>query len=279
MPGAVLRDRGAIHVVGAGAGAFLQNLLTNDVVGLTQDEGRYAALLTPQGKIVADMLVTPALTQIGGGYWLDLPRALVADVVAALNRYKLRAQVVIEDLSDSVAVVALWETDKPKVVGEIFRDPRQSDLGWRVICVVSEAEDIAARFGHAGMEAYEHWRIAHGVPRGGVDFTYGDAFPHEASMDRFHGVDFHKGCYVGQEIVARVEHRGTARKRVVPVVIDGARPEVGVAVTSGGAEIGVMGSSIPGRGLALLRLDKAEEAKAAGTPLLAGGVPVRLANA
>jgi folate-binding protein YgfZ len=277
MPGAVLRDRGAVHVVGAGAGAFLQNLLTNDVVGLKQDEGRYAALLTPQGKIVADMLVTPALTQIGGGHWLDLPRPLVSEVVAALNRYKLRAQVVIEDMSDSVAIVALWETDKPKVVGEIFRDPRQSDLGWRVICVASEAEDIASRFGHAGMEAYDHWRVAHGVPRGGVDFVYGDAFPHEASMDRFHGIDFHKGCYVGQEIVSRVEHRGTARKRVVPVVIDGARPEAGVAVTAGETEIGVMGSSIPGRGLALLRLDKAQEALDAGKTLAAGGVPIRLA--
>jgi folate-binding protein YgfZ len=277
MPGAVLRDRGAVHVVGAGAGAFLQNLLTNDIVGLKQDEGRYAALLTPQGKIVADMLVTPALTQIGGGHWLDLPRPLVRDVVAALNRYKLRAQVVIEDMSDSVAIVALWETDKPKVVGEIFRDPRQSDLGWRVICVASEAEDIASRFGHAGMEAYDHWRVAHGVPRGGVDFVYGDAFPHEASMDRFHGVDFHKGCYVGQEIVSRVEHRGTARKRVVPVVIDGARPEAGVAVTAGETEIGVMGSSISGRGLALLRLDKAQEALDAGKTLAAGGVPIRLA--
>lgn len=277
MPGAVLRDRGAVHVVGAGAGAFLQNLLTNDVVGLKQDEGRYAALLTPQGKIVADMLVTPAMTQIGAGYWLDLPRALVGDVVAQLNRYKLRAPVVIEDLSDSVAVVALWETDKPQVVGEIFRDPRAPDLGWRVICVVSEAEDVAARFGRASEEAYDRWRIGLGVPRGGVDFVYGDAFPHEASMDRHDGVDFHKGCYVGQEIVARVEHRGTARKRVVAVEIDGARPQVGAQVMAGDVEIGVMGSSIPGRGLALLRLDKAQDAAAAGAPLTAGGVPIRLA--
>ena len=277
MPGAVLRDRGAVRVVGAGAGAFLQNLLTNDVVGLGQDEGRYAALLTPQGKIVADMLATPAMTEIGAGFWLDLPRALAPDVVAALTRYKLRAKVVIEDMSDSVAVVALWETDKPKVVGEIFRDPRHPDLGWRVIAVAGEGDEIASRFGHAGMDAYDHWRIAHGVPRGGVDFAYGDAFPHEASMDRFHGVDFHKGCYVGQEIVSRVEHRGTARKRVVPVLIDGARPEAGVTVTAGDVEIGVMGSSISGRGLALLRLDKAQEALDAGKTLAAGGVPIRLA--
>ena len=277
MPGAVLRDRGAVHVVGPGATAFLQNLLTNDVAALPHDEGRYAALLSPQGKIVADMLVTPAMTEIGAGFWLDLPRALVPQVVEALNRYKLRAKVVIEDLSDSVAVVAVWETDRPRVVGEIFRDPRHPDLGWRVICVVSEAEDIAARFGHAGMEAYERWRIAHGVPRGGVDFTYGEAFPHEASMDRFHGVDFHKGCYVGQEIVSRVEHRGTARKRVAPVILDGAQPDIGVPVTAGEIEVGVMGSSIPGRGLALLRLDKAADAAAAGVTLSAGGAPIRVA--
>ena len=278
MPGAVLRDRGAIRVEGAGAGAFLQNLLTNDVVGLTQDEGRYAALLTPQGKIVADMLVTPALTEIGAGYWLDVPRALAPELVALLSRYRLRAKVEIEDKSDSVASVALWETDKPKVVGEIFRDPRAPDMGWRVICVASEADDIAARFGHASAEAYDHWRIAHGVPRGGVDFTYGDAFPHEASMDRFHGLDFEKGCYVGQEIVSRVEHRGTARKRVVPVDIDGPRPEIGAPVMAGDVEIGAMGSAIPGRGLALLRTDKAQEAIADAKTLTAGGVPIRLAD-
>lgn len=274
-----MRDRGAARVVGAGAGAFLQNLLTNDVVGLTQDEGRYAALLTPQGKIIADMLVTPALTEIGAGFWLDLPRALVGEVVAALNRYKLRAKVTIDDVSESVAVVALWETDKPQVVGEIFRDPRAPNLGWRVICVASEADEIASRFGLANAEAYDRWRIAQGAPRGGVDFAYGDAFPHEASMDRFHGIDFHKGCYVGQEIVSRVEHRGTARKRVTAVTIEGARPEAGARVMAGEVEIGAMGSSIDGRGLALLRLDKARDAKAAGVDLTAGGVPIKVLEA
>jgi hypothetical protein len=278
MPGAVLRDRGAVHVVGAGAGAFLQNLLTSDVVSLKQDEGRYAALLTPQGKVVSDMLVTPAMTAIGAGYWLDLPLTQVAEVVAALKRYKLRAQVVIEDMSESVAVVALWETDKPQVVGEIFRDPREPALGWRVICVASEADDIAGRFGHASMEAYDHWRIQHGAPRGGVDFAYGDAFPHEASMDRLNGVDFGKGCYVGQEIVSRVEHRGTARKRVTPVLIEGARPEPGAPVTAGGVEVGVMGSSIPGQGLAMLRLDKVADATAAGAPLRCGEATLTLSR-
>ncbi len=113
------------------------------------------------------------------------------------------------------------------------------------------------------------------MPRGGVDFIYGDAFPHEADMDQLAGVDFDKGCYVGQEVVSRVQHRASARSRVVPVTYDGAAPIGGVPVMAGEKEIGMFGSAAHGHGLALLRLDRAADAQAAGTPLTAGGVPIR----
>jgi tRNA-modifying protein YgfZ len=114
------------------------------------------------------------------------------------------------------------------------------------------------------------------VPRGGLDFSYGDAFPHETDMDQLGGVDFAKGCYVGQEVVSRMEHRGTARTRAVPVVYDGYAPEAGAPVTAGERQIGHMGSTAGGRGVALLRLDRVADAMSRGDVLLGGGVPIRL---
>ena len=114
------------------------------------------------------------------------------------------------------------------------------------------------------------------MPRGGVDFAYGDAFPHEADMDQLNGVDFEKGCYVGQEVVSRIEHRARARSRIVPVAYDEFAPEDGVPVMAGERSVGTMGSAARGRGLAMLRLDRTAEALAAGDALSAGGIPIRL---
>jgi folate-binding protein YgfZ len=114
------------------------------------------------------------------------------------------------------------------------------------------------------------------VPRGGTDFVYGDAFPHDTDMDQLGGVDFDKGCYVGQEVVSRMEHRGTARTRIVPVICEDGAPDPGATVMAGDKQVGTMGSSAQGRGVALLRLDRAEDARAAGVPLTAGGAPIRI---
>jgi folate-binding protein YgfZ len=136
----------------------------------------------------------------------------------------------------------------------------------------SAAADLKAWLVDA--DAYEAHRIALGVPRGGVDFAYGDAFPHETDMDQLGGVDFDKGCYVGQEVVSRVEHRSTARTRIVPVSYDGGAPEAGVPVMAADKQIGTMGSAAGGRGLASLRLDRLADALAAGTAIVAGGVEI-----
>ena len=127
-------------------------------------------------------------------------------------------------------------------------------------------------------DAYSAHRIVCGVPEGGVDFAYGDAFPHEANMDLLHGVDFRKGCYVGQEVVSRVHHRGTARKRIVKISFDGRAPERGSAVLAGDLVIGETGSAAPPHALASLRLDRAEDAAAQGTLLTSDGVVIVIAQ-
>jgi hypothetical protein len=128
------------------------------------------------------------------------------------------------------------------------------------------------------VEEYEAHRITLGVPRGGIDFIYGDAFPHEADMDQLKGVDFDKGCFIGQEVVSRIEHRSTARTRVIPVTFHGPPPEPGDLVMAAEKNIGMMGSGVIGHGLAALRLDRVEDALASATPLVAGGITLHVAK-
>jgi folate-binding protein YgfZ len=161
-----------------------------------------------------------------------------------------------------------------------FADPRAAALGWRILVPEELAQKAADAIGAELVDsaAYDAHRIASGVPRGGLDFMYGDAFPHETNMDRLHGVDFDKGCYVGQEVVSRMQHRGTARTRTVRVVLDGPSPEPGAAILAGDKPVGTMGSTAGHNGLALIRTDRAADALAAGTPLTAGGLAIRLAD-
>jgi folate-binding protein YgfZ len=207
-----------------------------------------------------------------------LPRALAPALVEKLSFYRLRAKVGIEDLSGKLGVMAAWEGNGATECGLLYPDPRLPALGLRCILppelLAEAAAELAASLVDAA--AYEAHRIALGVPRGGFDFSYGDAFPHEADMDQFGGIDFSKGCYIGQEVVSRVEHRGIARTRIVPVAYDGFAPEAGTPVLAGEKNVGSLGSSAGGRGLAMLRLDRVQDALAAQTPLSAGGVPLRI---
>jgi folate-binding protein YgfZ len=279
MKAALLPERGVVKVAGEDAGKFLNGLLTCDVTTVTPERAAYAALLTPQGKIMIDMIVAEAPAQDGGGFFLDTPRALCLTLVDRLNFYKLRAKVIAEDLSEVLGVIAVWDGAGETEYGLCYTDPRLPQLGMRCMLPPHLAREAAADLGAELVDAkeYEAHRIAHGVPRGGFDFYYNDAFPHEADMDQLNGIDFEKGCYVGQEVVSRVEHRGTARKRVVPVAFAEFAAEVGVAVRAGDIDVGVMGSSAPGsgRGLAMLRLDRVGDAMAAGTPLMSGGMALK----
>ena len=274
MKAALLPDRGVIKIAGIDARKFLNGLVTADMGKVTPAKPCFAALLTPQGKIIVDFIVAEAAD---GGFLLDCPRTQAPALVERLGFYKLRAKVVIEDISDIAAVMAVWNGAAPAHWGACYPDPRLPELGLRCISPPHPA-DAASAFGAELVDAgaYEMHRIALGVPAGGLDFAYGDTFPHEADMDQLHGVDFQKGCFVGQEVVSRMEHRGSARSRVVPVAHDGAAPATGIAVTAAGKPMGVMGSAAGGRGLATLRLDRVDEALAGGAALLAGGVELRL---
>jgi len=278
MKAALLPDRGVVKVAGDDARTFLNGLFTTDVGQVTPDNACFAALLTPQGKIIVDVIVAEAPAQDGGGFFLDTPKALAKASVDRLNFYKLRSKVMVEDLSEVLGVMAAWEGDAVTEYGLGYRDPRLPALGWRVMLpphlAVAAAADLGAEL--VSPAAFEAHRIELGVPRGGLDFIYGDAFPHEADMDQLHGIDFHKGCFVGQEVVSRTEHRGNARTRVVPVAYDGFAPDAGAAVTAAEKSIGTFGSSAAGRALAMLRLDRTEDALAAGHDLVAGAVTLRL---
>jgi folate-binding protein YgfZ len=273
-----LPDRGVLKIVGDGARNFLHGLITADVLELASGTARFCALLTPQGKIIADFIVTEAPAKDGGGFFLDVPRAVSAALVTKLNLYKLRAKVLIEDLSGLLGVLAVWDGGEIPKQGLAYADPRLPSLGARAMLPPHLAKAAAAELGAEFVDAgqYEAHRIALGVPQGGVDFSYGDAFPHESDMDQLGGVDFKKGCYIGQEVVSRMEHRGTARTRAVPVRYDGAAPQAGASVMAGGRQIGTMGSAADGRAVALLRLDRVSDAMSRGEQLSADGVAIHV---
>ena len=279
---AFLEDRGVVAVEGPEAVSFLNGLVTSDVEKLSPGEAAFAALLTPQGKILFDFLAV----RTADGFLLDAPRALAADLAKRLGFYKLRAKVTVADRSEAFGVIAGWATggSESGVValeadGAItYADPRHAGLGRRAIV---PRETIAAAL--AGLAAelrpeadYDTHRIGLGVPKGGLDFAYGDAFPHDADMDDLAGVDFTKGCYVGQEVVSRMKHRGTARRRVIQVAgIDGAAlPAVGTEIVAQGKPVGTVGSAVGADGLALVRLDRVKEAIDAGAALAAGDVAI-----
>jgi tRNA-modifying protein YgfZ len=280
MKAAFLPDRGVVKVSGEDARNFLGGLVTTDVTRIAPGLGRFAALLTPQGKIIVDFLITEAPSGHGGGFLIDVPRALAQGLADKLRLYKLRAKVGIENLSDELGVLAAWDGDPVMKPDLAFVDPRTDTLGWRVLAPQALAGKVADLFGADLVEAseYEAHRIACGVPRGGLDFIYGDAFPHETNMDRLHGVDFDKGCYVGQEVVSRMQHRGTARTRTLRVLLDGSSPEAGETILAGGKQVGTMGSTAGRNGLALIRTDRVADALDHGLPLTAGGLSIRLAD-
>jgi len=265
MPGfnvAQLASRAVLEIAGADAADFLQGLITADIERLPVKAARNSALLTPQGKILFEFIV---LATGGGRFLLDTPQDMAADLAKRLTFYKLRAKVDIAE-RPNLAVVALWGSES-KPTADAFPDPRLAALGWRLITSARDAGTILTQGEFVSEAAYQAYRIGLGVAELGQDYAGGEVFPHEADLDQLDGVDFDKGCFVGQEVVSRMQHRGTVRNRFVPVTIDGTTPARGATIEAGGKPTGIMGSSAGGRGLALLRLDRVGEALAAGEPL------------
>ncbi len=280
---AKLADRGVVSVTGPDAAKLLQGLVTNDIANLETkpDDAAFAAsaahagLLSPQGKILFDFFCVRTLD----GFVLDVADDKAADLAKRLTMYKLRAAAAIAVMSDDYLVLALWGphacSSGPTQSTIAFRDPRHAALGIRILAEAKFAADIASATNgsDASADEYHAHRISLGVPEGGKDFDFGDAYPHEADFDLFNGVSFTKGCYVGQEVVARMQNKTVVKKRVVQVIGAGALA-AGSEVLFGSVPIGKVGSVDANAALAMLRLDRAVEALENNIELTAGGVPL-----
>lgn len=259
----LLPERGVIEIGGPEARAFLQGLITNNMDLVSTTQAISAALLTPQGKYLFDFLIV----QQDAEFLLDCEAERLGDLVKRLNFYKLRANVTLRDASAEFSVAALPDPNgisefgltalpgaaRSYAGGVIFTDPRLAAMGARMIL---PPDELALLIGdrQAGAEAYHRLRLEHGVAEGRNDIMIEKYFLLEANFEELHGVDFKKGCYVGQELVSRMKHRSAVRKRILPVQIEGPCPPPGTPILAGGREVGVLHSSLGARALAYLRL-------------------------
>jgi len=275
---ALLPDRGVVSVRGEDAAKLLQGIITNDMGLLETQPALHAGLLTPQGKILFEFFVV----RTPDGFLLDTSRDQTQALASRLAMYKLRAQANIRDVSSDYTVAAIWGGPYAPhghgVAPLLFTDPRLTAIGARELVTIGSDWALANKdTDSATQDEYHSHRIDLGVPEGGKDYALGDTFPHEALFDQLNGVSFGKGCYVGQEVVSRMQNRGSARKRVVPVVGEMPLSGPGTAITAAAVEIGTLGSVAGNRGLALIRLDRAAEFANRGETLRVRDVPVRIA--
>jgi folate-binding protein YgfZ len=262
-----LPARGVVAVSGEDRVAFLQGLVSNDVALAAPGRAVWAALLTPQGKWLADFFILSD----GDRLLLDCERAQAGFLVQRLGRYRLRSQVTLADLSDVSAVYAAWG-GAPEVPAEaiVAPDPRLPDAGWRIL---SQRTMTA----NADASAWDAHRLALGLPDGSRDLETDKTVLLEAGFDELSGVSWSKGCYMGQELTARTKYRGLVKRRLVPVAIDGPAPEPGSPVLRNGAEVGTLRSVRGGAGLAVLRLDAFGGPLACGEATLTARVPAWMA--
>ena len=278
-----LDDRGVVSVDGPEAGPFLQGLISNDIERVTAARGIYAALLTPQGKFLHDFFVL----RRGDGYLLDCEGPRVGDLGGRLVAYRLRADVQLADATEDVQVVALFGGESADGVfdlppgdggaapcegGTVMRDPRNAALGLRAV-LPRDANLVfleQAGFNKGHTTDYERHRIAHGAPDGSRDMEVGRATLMECGFETLNGVDFEKGCYVGQELTARTKHRGLVRRHLARVGLEGPLPPAGTPIMAGEREVGEIRSGLDDAALAVLRLERIAAAAEAGDPLTAG---------
>lgn len=262
MPSAFLSTRRFIRIIGEAASDFLQNLITTDLDMLPDGEARAGALLTPQGKILCDFLIA----RDGAEYRLETDKDQQDALLRRLAMYKLRAAVELKaEETDGVSVY--WNEAVPQ---QGIKDGRFAKAGVSVYRVAGRQVDGDA-------SSYDLLRIAHGVVESGADYALQDAFPHDVLMDVNDGVSFRKGCFVGQEVVSRMKHRGTARRRAVIVSGHKALPAAGTEITAGGKPLGTLGTVVRDKGLAIIRTDRAADAMASNVAIMAGDINVSVA--
>jgi folate-binding protein YgfZ len=262
---AILSSRGVIAVSGPEAREFLQGIITNNIDLVNDTCAIYAALLMPQGKLMFEFFIAEA----DGKLLFDCHKDHLPALLKRLTMYRLRADALIEDVSDSWQVAAAFGASAANAAlpGVVFDDPRLPALGKRSFVPASESVEA-----NADEQDYEAWRLACGVPNMPADAGQDQTFMLEANFDELHGVDFKKGCYIGQELASRMKRRNGLRKRLLPVNVDGPLPAPGTDVTAGERRIGEMRTGIGSRAIAYLRLDRLEEAK--DEQLTADGVPL-----
>ncbi len=276
-----LDTRGVVTVAGKDRKTFLQGLISNDVERVAADHAIWAALLTPQGKYLHDFFVAE-LTDV---MYLDCERERLMDLGKRLHRYKLRAEVDL-GIAENFAVYALFGDDaltaaglpvtcgSARIVdgGVIYVDPRLHKAGARALLPVDRANEIleGMGFSHAKPGAYDAWRLSLGLSDGSRDLVVEKSTLLESNFDELHGVDWDKGCYMGQELTARTKYRALVRKRLMPVRIEGPVPQVGTPLMAGGKEVGEMRSGVGPRGLALIRLERLAKTGDEEVELLAG---------
>jgi folate-binding protein YgfZ len=267
MPVARLDDRAVVRIGGPDAKTLLQNVVTLDMDGVDDHGSGYGALLTPQGKILWDFV----LHVQEGGYAADVRTGEAEAFAKRLALYRLRAKVEIAPAPE-LSVFASWSegSDSSRRENEASSDPRLPALGRRWVQVAPGSPDASAA------EWHRH-RIALAIPEGGMDFVFGDTFPHDAALDSLNGIAFEKGCYIGQEVVSRMRHRGTARRRVVALHARGPLPDPGAEIVAGERPLGRLGSSSDGKGIGLVRLDRLRAALDEHLPVRAGAEEVAVA--
>jgi tRNA-modifying protein YgfZ len=261
---AILADRAVLRLGGRDRATFLQGLVTADILGLVAGASCWAALLTPQGKILFDFLVV----EQDDGTLIDCARQQREELAKRLAFYKLRAQVTVEPVAGLMVAAAPPDVAIAVPSATVYADPRLAAMGKRAF--VSE-DDVSTL--NADASDFRATRIALGIPDTVEDIGSGVLFPHEANLDQLGGVSFTKGCYVGQEVVSRMEHRGTARNRILPIAAD--RPlDKGSDITGGGRGLGQVLSTAGTQALALIRLDRLAEALSSGERISAGDAAV-----
>ena len=268
-----LPARAALALTGPDVVSFLQGLVSNDVSQVASGHAVYAALLTAQGKFLFDFFVAA----YADGLVLDAEAARLDDLAKRLKIYKLRAKVTIERLPDQ-AIVAVWGDGADTVLGLggiAYPDPRLAAAGVRLIAPAMFADTLRANgFTQATEEAYDSHRLSLGLPDGSRDMEVDKAILLECGFEELHGVDFQKGCYMGQELTARTKYRGLVKKRLLPVAIEGAAPPPGTPITLDGRDAGELRSVQGSAGIALIRLDAFDRSRIEGLPLMAGATPL-----
>ena len=262
MPSIQLNDRALIDVSGPDAEHFLQNILTTHLDQLQRGQAKPGALLAPQGKILFDFLIWRA----GEGFTLECQSGIADALLKRLTMYKLRAAVSLSVTAGSVRLI--WGEEADSAQGIL--DAAFAKAGLRVLRQ-PEPETPDSR------EAYDRLRIEAGLATAPQDYALQDAFPHDVLMDLNGGLSFRKGCYVGQEVVSRMQHRGTARRRVLLVSAEASLPAPGTELTVDGRPVGTLGSTAGTIGLAIARIDRVKAVLDAGQQVMAGDVPVSLA--